>query len=222
MKIAALIPTLHRPEGLIRVLSSLRDTAPDVQIVVAVDDDDETAKHTARLFGAAVAVCKEPRQGCAYAWNTAMQSVANADIYIIGSDDCIFTEGWLEAALRALNKMGGSGLVGFNARWKKTDVSFHYMMTRDFIIEHHGGVAAIPHYSSWCVDSEACERAMRAGKYVRALDAIVLHEWLGPDGDETYRIAKARRTPNKDLFFRRQEQGFPDDFDPILRKTDDD
>lgn len=221
MKIVALIPTLHRPEGLIRVISSLRDTAPDVEIVVAVDPDDKQARYTARLFGAQVAVCEEPRRGCAYAWNTAMAAAPDADIYVLGADDCIFTAGWLEAALHGLNKhLSGSGLVGFNAKWKKTDLSFHYMMTRDFIIEHHGGVAAVPHYESWCVDSEACERAQQAGKYYKALDSIVLHDWKGPDGDETYRLAHERRPKNKDLYFQRQAAGFPNDFPPILRKQD--
>lgn len=221
MKIVALIPTLHRPEGLLRVITSLRDTAPDVEIVVAIDPDDLQARLTARLFGAQVAVCKEARRGCAYAWNTAMSAATDADIYVLGADDCIFTPGWLEAALHALNtELNGSGLVGFNAKWKKTDLSFHYMMTRDFIIKHHGGVAAVPHYESWCVDSEACERAKAAGKYYKALDSVVLHDWKGPDGDETYRIAHTRRQVNKELYFQRLKNGFKDDFEPILRKQD--
>lgn len=219
MNIAALIPTLHRPDGLLKALNSIRETARDVHIVIAADADDEIAARTAALFGATLAICKQSRMGCAYAWNTALEAYPDADIYVIGSDDAIFQPGWLEAALKALAKIDGSGLVGFHSG-EKDELALHYMMTRDFLIEHHGGVAAVPHYSSWCVDTEAVERARRARKYIKAMDALVLHEWGGPDGDECYRLGAERRDENKALYYKRKKLGFPDDFEPILRKQD--
>lgn len=221
MNIAALIPTLHRPAGLWRVVQSLEETAPNVIRVVATDPDDRTAREIAQVFDCVTAVCDDNRLGCAHAWNTALRAYPDADAYVLGADDAIFTAGWLEAALKALQKeLKGSGLVGFNANWKKTDYSFFYLMTRDFIIEHHGGVAAVPHYFTWGLDTEACERAMRVGKYYKALDAVVLHDWQGPYGDETYRMGRARRAETKELYKRREELGFPNDFEPIIRKQE--
>lgn len=218
MVIAALIPTLHRPAGLWRVLQSLEDTAPDVVRVVARDLDDEPARVIAQAFDCTIATCDAPRLGCAHAWNTALKAYPAADIYVLGADDAIFTPGWLNAALKALEKIGGSGLVGFYAEWKQTEYSFHYLMTRDFMIEHHGGVAAVPHYFTWGVDTEACQRAMRAGKYIKAMDAIVLHDWRGPHGDATYQMGAAHRAETKAMYSRRERLGFPDDFPSILQK----
>jgi GT2 family glycosyltransferase len=216
MVIAALIPTLHRPAGLWRVLQSLEDTAPDVVRVVATDKDDRTAREIALTFNCTIAVCRDNRGGCAHAWNTALMAYPDADIYVLGADDAIFTAGWLEAALRALDDIGGDGLIGFNGQWKDSVMSFHYLMTRKFMIEHHGGVAAVPHYFTWGVDTEACKRAMRAGKYKKAMDAIVLHDWQGPDGDETYRMGAERRRETKKIYGGRAKHGFPDDFERII------
>lgn len=219
VKVAALIPTLHRPAGLWRVLGSLEDTAPSVVRVVATDPDDRTAREIALTFGCIISVCDDNRLGCAHAWNTALKAYPDADAYVLGADDAIFTPGWLEVALKALRKhLGGDGLVGFNAKWKQTEMAFFYLMTRQFMIEHHGGVAAVPHYFTWGLDTEACQRAIRAGKYYKALDAIVLHDWRGPDGDETYTMGRARREETKEIYKQRELLDFPDDFEPIIRK----
>jgi len=213
ISVAALIPTLHRPEGLRRVLQSLHDTAPIVTPVVAHDADDLSAPVIAKEFGAIVAKCDNQRAGCAYAWNTALQAAKNFEAYVIASDDCIFREGWLELALDEIAT--GAGLVGF-ATDKKTIYSYHYIMTREFIQKYHGGVAAIPHYSAWCVDTEACERAIRAGQYVKLKHRLIEHEWRGPDGDEGYVLGRERRAENKMIYHQRKNAGFPDDFERIL------
>lgn len=220
MVVAALIPTLHRPAGLWRVLGSLEYTAPDVVRVVATDPDDQTAREIALAFHCVIAVCDANRLGCAHAWNTALKAYPDADLYVLGADDAIFTAGWLEAAIRALDSIGGDGLVGFNGQWKDSEMSFHYMMTRNFIVEHHGGVAAVPHYFTWGVDTEACKRAMLAGKYTKAMDAVVLHDWKGPHGDDTYRMGAERRGETKKIYYARERQKFPNDFEPIIRKKE--
>jgi GT2 family glycosyltransferase len=219
MVVAALTPTLHRPEGLRRVLQSLKDTAPDVVAVVACDPDDHFAHTIAERYGAIHVTIQEARAGCAHAWNIALLAYPDADAYILGSDDAIFTPGWYEAALAALAKIGGSGLVGFNDRRKdKKALAVHYMMTRDFIVEHHGGVMAVPHYKSWGLDTEACQRAIAAGKYIKCLEAIVIHDWRGPSGDDTYRMGLEYRKNVKELYEAREAAGFPDDFEPIIKK----
>jgi glycosyltransferase involved in cell wall biosynthesis len=197
-------------------LESLRRTAPSVKIVVAVEPDDPQAVEIASEYDAHIAVCSAPRLGCANAWNTAFRASPDDDIYVIGSDDCIFKPKWLENSLKALQKLGGSGLVGFKSGYRR-EMSDHYLMTRDFIIEHHGGVAAIPHYTSWCLDDEAQLRAKRVKKLVRADNAVVVHTKTKYSDDEGYRMGRDLRDENKLLFGRRLMLGFPDDFEPIIK-----
>lgn len=217
MDIAVLLPTLHRPEGLRLALQSIRDTAPSVNIVVARDADDIHAKDIADEFGAMCVTCAESRMGCAYAWNTALRACPNADMYVLGSDDAVFLSGWLKEGLEYLNKIDGSGLVGLKTKeYGKYELSAFYLMTRDFIINHHGGVAAVPHYASWFVDAEACGRAQKAGCYAKTTRRVVVHNWRGPNGDEAYRLANKRRQENRKIYEDRKSRGFPDDFKPII------
>lgn len=219
MNITVLLPTFHRPVRLRRALKSIRKTA-DVKIVVACDPDDVEAVEIAAEFDADFAICDKPRQGCANAWNTALRASPDDDIYVIAADDAIFCKGWLEAALLALKKLGGSGLIGFRSGRRK-DWADHYMMTRDFMIEHHGGVAAIPHYTAWCLDDEAVLRARRAKQFIKAWDAVVIHK-QGERHDEGFRLNEERIEANRQIYYRREKAGFPDDFEPILRKTETD
>jgi GT2 family glycosyltransferase len=212
-KITALIPTFHRPLGLARTLQSLRDTS-DIKIVVALELDDVDGYKVAMNYGAVITFCIPPRAGCANAWNTALAASPNDDLYIIGADDAVFVEGWLGEALKGLDELGGSGLVGFESGHRK-DYSDHYMMTRDFMIEHLGGVAAVPHYTSWCVDDEAILRARKVGKFYRSRTAVVRHD-KGAENDAGYKMGQECRKENKELFYKRQDAGFPDDFERII------
>lgn len=168
-------------------------------------------------FNALCVVVRPARAGCSAAWNAALAAYPNADAYVLGSDDAVFLPGWLEAALTKLDEIGRSGLVGLRSKKEGIQtLSAFYMMTRDFILKHHGGVAAIPHYTSWYVDAEACGRAQLAGCYTKTSTVVVRHDWYGPDGDETYRLAQDRREANKAIYEARRAAGFPDDFEPII------
>lgn len=210
MRIAALIPTLYRPEGLRRVLQSLTDTAPEVNAVIAREWDDFTAQKIGDAFGATVTVCELERAGCAYAWNTALKGALNYDAYIIASDDMEFLPNWLETVWKYLGRLERSGLVGMNADWKKSDYSFFYLMTRDFIVEHHGGVAAVPVYRYWGVDTEACERAMAVGKYIKTEARVCVHH------RDKKGLPLDMRKEVKAIYNARKAAGFPDDFERIL------
>lgn len=210
MTVAALIPTLYRSEGLTLALQSLIDTAPEVSPVIAREWNDFEAQKIGDRYGATVTVCELERAGCAYAWNTALKAEPNFDAYVIASDDMEFLPNWLEITQSYLQSLGGSGLVGMNAGWKKTDYSFFYMMTRDFIAEHHGGVAAIPMYQFWGVDTEACERAKRAGKYIKTKEVICRHHRDKKGLPEE--MAKAVKA----IYNTRKAAGFPDNFERII------
>ena len=220
-EICVLIPTRKRPLQLRRVLASLLDTAPTMPCVI-IGDPDDTETHKFWMESPVQFIYVQtsaPKQGCVAAWNVGLASYPNASAYILGADDIIFMPGWYGAMIAALDKIGGSGLVGFNDGRKNGNVanSTHYLMTRDFIIQHHGGVMAVPHYTAEMIDLEACERAKKAGKYIWAENAHVYHDWQGgPYGDETYRLAWDRRGDNQKLYEERKAKGFPDDFPSIL------
>lgn len=214
MNIAALLPTLHRPEGLCRVIQSLRDTAPSVHIVVAADTDDNEAHAIAREFRVQLTLCPRRRRGCAYAWNTALAAYPNADAYVLASDDVTFLPGWLEATLAKLDEIGGSGLVGLKSKPLGIQtLSAFYLMTRDFIVNHHGGVAAVPHYTAWFVDAEACGRAQKAKCYTKTEQVFVRHD---RPMDKTSDLTRSRIEANKQLYQERKRQGWPDDFERII------
>lgn len=189
-------------------MQSLYETAPGVIPVVAYEQDDRTALSILEEFGAIPAPCPQYRQGCAYAWNTALRAADNYDAYVIASDDVEFLPGWLTAVHKGLNK--GFGFVGLYAAWKDMWYSFFYLMTREFIIKHHGGVAAVPHYKVWGVDSEACDRAKAAGQYYKTPEQCVIHHHspiLPPE---------SVRAETKRIYGIRKYKGWPDDYERII------
>ena len=204
MNIAILIPTYFRPKGLRRLLQSIKDTSPLVHLVVVAEPDDRYAALVSRQFGVTFAISL-PRRGSGHAWNLALAVAPNFDAYILGADDCYYLPGWYEAMIKCIEDKGGSGLFGLN---DGTGVQ-HYLMTRDFIIEHNGGVMVMPHYGGWFQDMEACARARSVGKYYFAFDAKIVHDWHG-SATSNYKVE------GENLFNQRREAGFPDDYPPIL------
>lgn len=230
MKIAILVPTIYRPEGLRRSLQSLVDSLfgsksileHRIDVIVAAEKDDTKAVEIAHEFGVQITFCEDKQGGPAYGWNTALKAAKDYDMYFTGSDDIEFTSGWLDEVLRVLNdELNGSGLVGINDnRWDKAQVmrmcATHYLMTRDFVIEEMGGVVAQPFYFADYTDMEACARARRVDKFAWAEHALVKHHWKGPQGDLGYKNASAKRPQMKPLYEQRKAKGFPNDFERIL------
>jgi hypothetical protein len=148
-------------------------------------------------------------------WNIGAAS-AQGDWIALGADDLIYHHAWAEEALRA--NIGG--FVGFNDMWLRTDeFATHFMMTREFMVEHNGGCLAIPAYHSWCIDMETAARARRAGVYVWARKAIVEHRHVDHGiarMDATYEIGRVWHEIDKEIFARREAEGFVDDFEAVV------
>jgi glycosyltransferase involved in cell wall biosynthesis len=223
-QISILLPTCHRPFGLRTALTTIRDTAPECSVVVATDPDDEEARQIAQEFGATVCVTSGKHCGCHVAWNVALaHAPADALAYVCAADDCVFKPGWLEAALKTLDELGGSGLVGLECdkhpgkiRTPPTDWSTHFLMTRDHLIKYNGGVLMFEHYYCDYSLAESCWRAWVVGRYKHSYNAHVTHLWR-KQNDETYRKSDPFRITSKVEFERRKALGFPDDFPPVLK-----
>lgn len=233
VRIAVLIPTYFRPQGLRRILQSIRDTVTfsnldhvTVDAVVVRESGDEEAEVIAREYGALMPPPNLiPMLGAVYCWNTALAFVPDYDAYVLGSDDIFFMYGWLEECVKYMQQ--GYGAIGFNdncieefridkqnckivhnAEW-----ATHYLLTRDFIIQHQGGVMCVPYYRNLYIDLETAARAKKAGKFIHALNANIKH-----DRHETAAGGQQYKPRDKIFYDVRKRAGWPNDFPPIIGK----
>lgn len=229
LKVSVIIPTRGRPEQFKACIEGLyastADSGIDVEVVVIADNDDmkttvilEFCQDAPIAFpGLRVVHNSDPSLTAVEKWNIGAAH-ATGDWLVLGADDLEWGKGWLEAALQA----DKGGFVGFNdGHTDSGSLSTHFMMRRDYITKHNGGVLAIPHYHSWYIDVEATERAKRAGLYVNCAEAKVEHlhpVWKTADVDDTYRRGARWHDEDKRTFEARQAAGFIDDFPAILTK----
>jgi len=223
MKVSVIIPSLGRPEQIKRCVERLAETVQGyvVETVVVFEGDDPATAEAARSVPGVIVVENTTGLGAAAGWNEGSKH-ASGDALVMLGDDAWFHDGWLEAALQALEKIGGSGMVGFNDGHTSGEThSAHHLLTRDYIIEYQGGCFIIPDYYSQYFDLEAVARAQRADKYIWASDSLVEHKhWVFGTAvkDATYRIGSDHMNSDRDIFQRRRAAGFPDDFEPILMR----
>jgi GT2 family glycosyltransferase len=201
----------------LRSVQGLRETTEghDVEIVCAVDHDPETAERLKHFV--TVLDYSDGYRGCSKAWNDAL-ACATGDPIVFAADDLIWQAGWLDAALAALDEHPGH-LIGFNDGHWGAELSTHYLLPRDFIIEVLGGRVAWEGYKHSFNDLETCERARRAGRYHWCEEARVYHEhWLF--GDRQQDETDTRRLPDhpqdQRIYNDRRTAGFPDDLEPVI------
>lgn len=213
--VSVLLPTTGRPERAEACVRRLRETAPGVEIVCAVDADPESARQLAPLVD--VLICSPELRGCSVAWNDCLRE-ASGDPVVFAADDLEWGEGWLEAALAAHAEHPGS-LIGLNDGHWDAELSTHYLLPRSFIREVLGGVIAWQFYRHSFNDLETCERAKRAGRYHWCEAADVRHShWLF--GDRPMDETDERRLPDhpedERIYNRRAAAGFPNDFEAVI------
>lgn len=236
--VSIILPTFHRATRLRECLESLHPTLPHAPIVETVAlpmlDDGESfgmldrmkRQFTDRDSGACMLkVIPRTRvdASAVQGWNYGLRRASHkSDLYVLAADDLMFRDGWLTNAIRALVKTGHDDmLIGFNDLSKNgKSYASHYMMTRKFIVRHHGGVMAIPHYHSWCIDWEAAARAKRVHRYLWAANSLVEHRHPGnrnAEMDSTYKAGYVQYADSDHaMYVERMKKNFPDDFPPIL------
>jgi len=223
MKTAVLVPTIYRPEGLHRVLSSLRKNTQenDIDIVVISEWDDVKAKMIANSYNALYITCPDELQGPGYAWNIGLafaEYTKKYDNYFLGSDDMEFCKDWLNEALQVLvEKLPSGGVVGVNeqqGKYQRAGFCPFYLMTRDFIRDHNGGIAAYP-YPADFTDTETCIRAKRINKFAYAPNSKVNHHWR-ETMDKGYKKAIGKQSEAKKMYEKRYKNDFPDDQKRII------
>lgn len=227
MNVSVIIPSTGRTEQLLNCIEQLYKVTKDFQCVVVVDDDSRTANALLAVqdqYSHLLVVHNIPRSGPVYCWNLGAKH-ASGDVLVPGSDDIWFHEGWLPAALGALEELNGSGLVGINNLSGKPHKHFDeiLLVTRDYCVDYQGGVLQCPHYKYICTDKEACAIAQRNNKYIYAEDSIVehLHWRFGKSTmDDTYLFKVLDGGTKKDeaIYRKREKAGFPIDYEPWFGK----
>lgn len=217
MTVSVLLATMGRPEKAQACVQSIKDTAADVEIVVAVDGPEADIRALTGM-GCVVDHATEPR-GSSRAWNDAL-AISTGDPVVLAADDLEFQHGWLDAALGTLQEFpDGWGLVGFNDGHWRDELSTHYLMSRRFIVECLGGVIAWDVYRHSFNDREANERARRAGRYAWCENAHVFHRhWIFGERpqDATDTRLLGLHGESQRMFDERQAAGFPNDFEAVI------
>jgi len=149
-------------------------------------------------------------------------SLCNGNEIFIFDDDSWPDDDWLYKVYEEINKNGdghymiqsdGSRLG--NGYWAERAVS-----TRQFCIDHLGGVVAIPSYKSQYDDVEKTDRAMMAGKFFYT-SAYIEHRhpaYGKAQIDETYKDGYLGTYGVDTVTYnKRKAEGFPNDYPAVLK-----
>lgn len=217
--VSIIIPTRKRSELLRSRLVTLRKHTPELsngtaELIVVVDSDDYLSIN---MKGIERKIVVLPLSTPAYKWNRAAKCALGRWLVTI-SDDCIPEKDWLKNALKTKNK-GFIGLPDGVTGDRNNYFTPLYMATRTWLKKYNGGVLVIPHYKSWYADIETANRAHNSNTYVVGEHSTVtqLHSIFGsaPD-DEIYEIGRRRQLEDFEMYKRRIQIGFPDDFEGVL------
>lgn len=221
--ISILLPTTGRAKRVERCLEGLFETTDPhpIEVVLAVDNDEETFARVVNIdhpSRASVHVDYVYGYRGNTAWNDCLAE-ASGDPVVFAADDLDWQEGWLDAALEALENHPDC-LIGFNDGHLGPELSTHYLMPRKFIVEVLGGRVAWPCYKHSFNDLETNDRAKAAGRYHWCKRARVFHDhWLfgGRDRDDTDTRNLGGHAESEAAYKQRRATGFPDDWPAIIQ-----
>ena len=214
----AVLPTRGRPEKLTACLESLKATAPGVRVLLVVDIDDEPTLAVIEAFDGKLPI--EPLIvttgfSAAEKWNIGAKNVRTNTI-VFAADDLIFHEGWAEKTTLALKSFpDGSALVGFD-ELAGSPHPLHFAVTRKLLDEVNGGRLVVPHYVSWYMDTELCDKARMHARYLANCGAVVEHRhpMHGTAPIDPLHRAGFLKNQHRDRFVyeSRKRAGFPTDW----------
>lgn len=212
------LPTRGRPLQLTGCLNSLFGSAPGVRIVLVMDEDDTATLEVAATYQGQLPihpVVVDPGYTAAEKWNIGAEVVTTNTI-VFAADDLVFHDEWAEKTTRALKAFpDGSALVGFD-ELAGSPHPLHYAVTRKLLDEVNGGALVVPHYRSWYMDVELCDKAQKWGRYLKNCGAIVEHRHpqhgTAPI-DATHRLGfLANRHRDRYVYEARKRADFPTDW----------
>lgn len=206
MNLSIVIPSLNRPILLHNTVCRLLETAPGAEIIVVSESPEGAVE-----FLPQIVYLQEGGTGIEK--GNLGAKVARGDWLLGASDDLLWSSEWYQIALATPNK----GFIGLqDGEIPPADFSPHIMASREWLRTYNGGVLGVPHYKSWYVDIEACEKAKLSGTYAYTPKQVVTHLRNFVADDSTH--AKGRQFHEADhrTFLKRQSENYPNDFEGYL------
>lgn len=213
--ISVITPSM-RVHRLGEYFETLFETTPRdaFEAITVIDANDLEACELALKYSDIV-LFRRQREGAVSGWNDGA-AIARGDYFLLGADDIRFRTGWYEAAMAAMDSLDGYGMVGFNDMSPNAEGrSTHFLISRDYAVDRLGGVLMPPVYDHNYTDWEVQKRAVRDGVYVWSEDARVEHEhvdWHKNVWDEVYEITREHLDDDRELYYRREAAGFPNNY----------
>lgn len=219
-KVSVIVPQYKRYEKFEKCFRSLIETAPKAEIIIVIDPDDEKTLEILAPYDV-VKIVTDKRERAIDKWNIGA-SKATGDILMVAANDVVFESGWYENALKAFDTLPNGGMVSVNDTHTDPNVSApHFLMSRDFIIKHNGGVLMPPCYDRQYPDVENMYKAKSLGMYEIALDSIVRHDHPltgSAKVDEVHQeMFMVSFDADKELCRNRMAQGFPIVWDAVIK-----
>lgn len=207
MKISILCPTRERPEGALRMAQSAHDCAYgslNAEILFYVDDDDPRLHDYERflpkanlIIGPFVPTCR--------AWNLLWMNCKDSDLFMLGSDDIIFTDGWDKSFAAHMSILGDTPQVFHLTDSRHPTNTPHPIVTNSWA--RIAGTFMPEQFHHYYVDSFTCWAAKLTGLFTQ-LGTTLIHdktessaarfpwakEWLARDREEW-----ARSLPNLEI-----------------------
>ena len=204
MTFSLLCPTRNRPQFLVRLYSSLIETADhpeEIELIVFIDDDDNSYDEI-QLPG--LIKIKEPRRLLAECWNRCYEEASGDYLQLLGDDVLFRTPHWDTIVKEKIdscpNKIGF--VYGDDGCTSGKDFGTHGFIHRNWAMVT--GYFVPPYFSAGWVDYwlDTVSRDIGQKHYI---DIYTEHMHVGFDkapDDDTYRSARARdcEDHNADIF----------------------
>ena len=215
--ISIVIPSRDRPDGLVRVINSVRATTdPKVEIIAVIDLPDARSAQTLRQYED-VRVVTMPQtyvDGHPQQKYQAGYDASDREWVITGADDITFHNGWLDALIQHPNK----GFIGLFDSFHKHGLATLYAVSKEYTSKVMNGRLGLPWYYTWFADVEWCHRARLAKVFTVCEQAGFDHHHYVYGTGKRDRIAKMSAQwhgQDSRTFKARKEAGFPEEWPEV-------
>jgi len=227
MKVSVVVATCARPDMFFNMIRSLYATTEgyDIEIVSVIDETEKAITWITEYIIPKnwVLDFSSVRRGALAAWNRGLQ-ISTGDIIVPAGDDQIFHPDWLDYALESHEKqLNGYGVVGMNdlAYDGNKQLATMYLMDRQFIKDHLGGVLCPPVYHYYNVDSEINAKSKLLGKFYWDERAKVehLHSAHGKRPVDIHDLERQESNwmeIDRQIFEDRKARGFPIEWSSLI------
>jgi hypothetical protein len=192
-------------------------------VYLAVESSDKETLAAAKKLPGVKLVKRHPGTTAVQGWNLAYKAAFadGADWFVLGADDIVWHDGWLGAALKTAKETGAQVVALNDGHTDLAQYGAHYMMTRQFSLEHLGGAFVPPRYKSWWFDRDICDLARSVGTYAPCEAAMAEHlhpEWKTADMDATYQDGYQHHGADHELYKWRSSVSWRVDYPPLVEE----